>query len=151
MSEHAYDPGLKAVEAALARLSPAAAAVDRDRLMFRAGQASRPPHLWAWRGATAALLLLSASLTAVLLLRPHEVRYVEKPPPPPTPDVAPPSAPSGLAAASGLAEYHRLQERLLQHGLDGLPPPTPAPPTTTDDLDELFGPGPWSRPGRSGS
>jgi hypothetical protein len=157
MSEHAYDPELKAVEAALARLTPASPAVDRDRLMFRAGQAARPPRQWLWPTATAALALVSLGLTLLLAQRPavvfqERLVYVVVPPPP---SLDPPTAASTTDATTSeaLAAYHRLQEQVLQHGLDGIPEPPPSPPSRLGDLEKLLGVPPvgWPRSLRSGT
>jgi hypothetical protein len=83
-------PGLKSFEAALAALSPRADRLDRQRLMFLAGQASasaggaRPPSPrggWAWPVALAAMTTLAGSLLVMLLARPEKqiVRFVEVP------------------------------------------------------------------------
>ena len=67
---------LKALEAALAALVPRSDRLDRDRLMFLAGQAtgsqpraavSRP---WAWPAAFSAMTALAASLLLMLVTRP---------------------------------------------------------------------------------
>lgn len=77
---------LKALEAVLASLAPRTDRLDRDRLMFLAGQASvhkaatagradvlalapQAPR-WAWPAAFSAMTALAASLFVALLLRP---------------------------------------------------------------------------------
>src|SRR4051794_1911455 len=70
MSEEAYDPEIAAIEARLASLVPASGRIDRDRLMFRAGQMSVPRRGWAWPAATAAMTLVAAALGGALVLRP---------------------------------------------------------------------------------
>src|SRR5262245_5081507 len=62
-------PGeLKALEAALGGLKPAAGAIERDRLMYLAGRASlergRGLARFGWPLASAALLLFSVTLLA---------------------------------------------------------------------------------------
>src|SRR5438128_4151956 len=69
MSEETHHPELTPFEQTLAALQPLPGAFDRDRLMFEAGQVSVPRRGWAWPGATAALLLLSAALGGALLLQ----------------------------------------------------------------------------------
>src|SRR4051794_9441757 len=90
---------LKQFESLLRGCSPAAIRIDRDRLMYSAGQASvtgdvatRPTGTlpletcvnyksFAWPLATAALLLLSLTLGAASLFRTTEVRVVYVPQP----------------------------------------------------------------------
>ena len=68
---------LRAFEAALGNLRPSATALDRDRLLFLAGQASvhstgnfAGPVTWLWPAATASMTGIAALLLAALLLRP---------------------------------------------------------------------------------
>jgi hypothetical protein len=131
------DIDLKAIEADLARLRPAPAAVDRDRLMFRAGQASRSPSQNVWRGVTVAFAVLSASLIGVLLLRGPRVeeRVVYVPAPLTTVEVRP--MPSVNASSQAFAEYHRLQERLISQGLEALPR-YEAEPSRPLNIENLF-------------
>ena len=70
MSRHQPEKDVKELEAALVALVPAAPAIDRDRLMFRAGQASARSQPRLWQVSTAALALLSAGLIATLVLGP---------------------------------------------------------------------------------
>jgi hypothetical protein len=126
---------LKAVEAALAALRPAPAALDRDALLYRAGRAAAP-RVRRWQLATAFSSAVAAGLAAVLLLRPgpppvEHIVYVTAPRPeaPPTPSdagrsFAAPADPDPWPSTP----YTRLEDRLLQSGLDGLPEPPPPPP-----------------------
>jgi hypothetical protein len=72
---------LSELEAALAALAPRAERLNRDRLMFLAGQASVEPKIsqaaqpqlpsrWAWPVAFAAMSGIAASLLAALAIRP---------------------------------------------------------------------------------
>lgn len=71
---------LAAFEAALASLAPRADRLNRDRLMFRAGQANvvappiashaAGPPRWAWPTAFAAMTTVAASLLVALVTRP---------------------------------------------------------------------------------
>jgi hypothetical protein len=84
---------------------------------------------------------------------------IEKPvfvylsPPTPAPDVSASTPAIDATTSQALADYRRLQEQVLLHGLDGLPQEPPVPATHTDDLDKMFGvPGLiWPRPPRSGT
>jgi hypothetical protein len=63
---------LKALEAVLASLVPRTGGLDRDRLMFLAGQASvraASRFRWAWPASTAAMTAVAAGLLAMLALR----------------------------------------------------------------------------------
>jgi hypothetical protein len=86
MSEPTHDPNLTAVERALAGLAPSAGALNRDALMFAAGQRSARRG-WAWPGAAIGCAVAAAVLGAILLLRPppepvERVVYVAVPIPP---------------------------------------------------------------------
>jgi hypothetical protein len=86
-NRHETPPELKAFEAALASLVPRADRLDRDRLMFLAGQQSpnncsettdggsalrlsHPTSRWAWPGAFAAMTTVAAVLAILLAIRP---------------------------------------------------------------------------------
>ena len=74
-------PELQAIEAQWSRLRPRADRIDRDRLMFLAGQASvagrvdqsRPARLatWFWPASCAGMTAVAAALFAMLVLRPE--------------------------------------------------------------------------------
>ncbi len=133
MSEDVRDEGLGAFEASLRGLTPLPPRLDRDRLLFRAGQASVSPRgrLWPW--ATAAATALAASLGGILLLRPApqptvRVVYVrQEAPQPPSIAVAPPAAEQPAEAGTlPTADdvrlgYGRLQQEVLRWGVDALP------------------------------
>jgi hypothetical protein len=138
MSAQPHHAEIAALESALAALTPLPGRLDRDRLMFRAGQASRPARGWLWPAATAALALLAAGLGAALARRPAE-RVVHVPVPQQAPPVAAapeqpapagpePPAPSTEAWSPPRTANLQLQEQLLRWGLDGLPGLPPAPP-----------------------
>jgi hypothetical protein len=153
MSGPTPDPEIKAVEAALAGLTPVPGSINRDVLMFRAGQASRHGRAWLWPAVTTVLAATAAGLGAALVLRPEPAPHVQivyvripgpaAPPaavekthepetenPPPASEEPLPPAPSTL----------QLQRHLLQWGLDGLPvspadPEPAAPPIRNRWLD----------------
>jgi hypothetical protein len=154
MSEPIQDPALTALETALAALVPLGGDSLRDRMLFRAGQASmrRRP---VWPCATAALALLSATLGAMLLLRPAprtvERVYVQVPVPVPAPAVpaavaAPPRVePSPAESVAGDVappddSYLQLRRQVVENGADALPPATAwsAPPRPVS-LESLLG------------
>jgi hypothetical protein len=119
---------LSAVDAALRQLQPAAIGLDRDRLMYLAGQASaatasgKRRYRNSWALSTAALLLLSLTLAGILVARgPSQlVIYVES------------SNPNDLAAVTwldhldgssdgGNANYLKLRDLVVARGVDALP------------------------------
>lgn len=148
MSEQNLNPELTALTDALLHLKPRPAALDRDLLMFRAGQASAPRG-WKWPLAAAASALLALGFGIALLMRPQPpvvertivvkepVRAPETAPPTPTPP-APDTATlvSHESEPPPLSDYQRLEEHLLRWGFDGLPLAPYAPPAkeTRDSL-----------------
>jgi hypothetical protein len=58
---------LKALERRLAAWQPSSGALDRDRMLYEAGRAAAraDSHIQAWRLATAALLIVTAGLSAL--------------------------------------------------------------------------------------
>ena len=84
-------PELKAVEAELAALLPRDDRLDRERLIFRAGQASvtRPAARgafarsgWAWPASLAGMTAVAATLLAMLVARPElpeRIQFVRVP------------------------------------------------------------------------
>ncbi len=130
------DPELKAIEAALGSLVPARSRIDRDLVMFRAGQAAvRPSRLGrqAWRLIAASLALIALCEGILLAHRPRpqivkEMVVVREPAPAPVvpaveqsvPEV-PVSLPIERSLSLGQTAYERLAAQVLRYGLDGLP------------------------------
>jgi hypothetical protein len=152
------EPLINEIEAGLGSLVPSRSRIDRDRVMFRAGQASGRPSSngRAWM-AIAASLALVASAEGVLLARRPSTEVVERvivvreptssPILPPVERVAA-SAPSqaGRFLGMGPTAHDRLAEQILRYGLDGLPrsvsvswgDPEPRPVSSRQQLlDEL--------------
>jgi hypothetical protein len=86
-AESPLRPELQAIEAEWARLRPRTDRLDRDRLMYLAGQASvaeakeksqqgRSPG-WFWPTSSLGMTAIAAALLAMLLLRP-EPQFVER-------------------------------------------------------------------------
>jgi hypothetical protein len=140
MPEEALNPELSAVANALAGLVPAPAQLDRDRLLYRAGQASVAGRDWIWPGATAALALLVIGLGLVDTLRPEPQRVtptlfvrMEAPPTPESPVVeAPPPAERSTRqvavadARPGPLSYLRMEQLAESWGGEALPRPSRA-------------------------
>jgi hypothetical protein len=144
MSEEPLNESLKAVEAALAGLRVKPTSVDRDRMMFLAGQASlrhdsplarakRKGRMtraagWFWPLATAVSLLLAATLGGILLHRagPTVVdRVVYVPVDRPEKPAAGHDAPLAVSAQSPesplRSDYLVLRQWILTRGVDALP------------------------------
>ncbi|MDR3639667.1 MAG: hypothetical protein P4L84_38055 [Isosphaeraceae bacterium] len=137
----APDPELSALENALGALAPAKSRIDRDRVMFLAGQAAaRPPILGrrAWMAIAASLGIVALGEAGLLALH-TAPKTLEKivvvrepaivPPSPqinvPRPESLPADSADG-ATSLGRTAYERLAGQVLRYGLDGLPA-SPAP------------------------
>ena len=108
--EEDLSPDLKAIEAELASLTPRTGLLDRERLIFLAGQQSvaaddaGPANRrggWGWPAAFAAMTAVAAMLLVMLLSRPEapgNVPFVEVPPGQAVddPDAPPPESPESL-------------------------------------------------------
>jgi hypothetical protein len=122
------DPRLTEVEAALKSLAPAPNRVDRDLVMYRAGQASARTASQgrrAWMATAAGLALLATVEAALLACRPgptvvERVVLVHEPAPAAAPrsDIAATTEP--LVGMEPTA-YQRLTWQVSRYGLDGLP------------------------------
>jgi hypothetical protein len=138
MSLDDHDPGLAGLEAALAALAPKPGRIDRDVLLFRAGQVSVRRHGWTWPCGTAVLGLIALSLGSMLAFRPAsapEVRVVYitvKEPATPSPHEPPGAPPGPLVVAQeepftppgtrlSPMSYLDLERQVVRWGLDGVP------------------------------
>jgi hypothetical protein len=137
-----HEEELSDLEKLLAALPPRPAALNRDHLLFRAGQASMR-RSWAWPLAAVVMSVAAGCLATVVVFRPRSepvIRVVQMPVQVPTPVVAkeaapqefPPSAPqmSLHEAPPSTLSYWRLQQQALRFGVEGLPGPATddAPP-----------------------
>ena len=127
------DPELAAVAAALQSLKPAQSRLDRDLVMFRAGQASmrgasRRP--WGLRLVAAGLAFAALGEGLLLARRPapevvERVVAIREPAPPavvePRPEPATEPATPDPDLALGRTDHERLTLQVLRYGLDGLP------------------------------
>jgi hypothetical protein len=150
---------------ALAKLRPAPAAMDTNRLLFEAGRVARDRDVAFWRRVTLAqfvALFTFGCLAVIHLARldaldrqagpPQVVERVVYLPPPAGPEVAPPPRPAperhpadypppAVFAQHGpdadaLAEYLRVRQEVLTAGLGLLPDPGPRPAAPVS-ADEL--------------
>ncbi len=160
-----HDPELAGLEAALGALAPMPGRINRDALLFRAGQASVPGRGWAWPAAATTLGLVALVLAVVVALRltpaPVErVIVVNVPrapspappadvPSPPLADAEPgPASPGEIGAGQSPMNYLQLQQQVLRWGLDGVPalPKTPPPAALPVTRDQLLGTTPKPAP-----
>jgi hypothetical protein len=129
-----HDPTLAGLEAALATLAPMPGQINRDALLFRAGQASVPRRGWVWPSAAAALGIVAMTLGAMLALRPAAPPveriyvYVKEPAAPTlaaTETAPPPSeselSPGTIARHEPPMNYLQLQKQVMRWGVDGIP------------------------------
>lgn len=140
------DAALERFAAQVAALTPSAQ-LDRDRLMYLAGQASAgASRRWVWPAAFVGMTAVAASLLIMLALGPQP-RVVERIVRVPTPvlppnaaDVQPNAVPSDavptgaeqpafahrLPPSSPPAVYLDLRDRVLAMGVESLPPSAPS-------------------------
>jgi hypothetical protein len=138
----ATPPELTALENALSDLLPRPATVDRDAVLFRAGQAA-VPRRWFWPCATAAASAAAVVLGVLLAIRPapaviERTIYVQVPAPeraergpgtvvPGSPTQEPGSPHAETPAPVDYSPKRRLEEHLFRWGFDGLRDPGPDP------------------------
>jgi hypothetical protein len=138
MSPETHDSELAALAQALVALAPAAGRLDRDQLLFRAGQASLRRQIWLWPSVAAvlALLLGTVGLLEVLHPVPQQVQCtiyqrVEPPASPteslvaklPAPQDTEPSVSQEVERAADPLSYLRMRRLVVAWGVDALPNP----------------------------
>jgi len=145
------DPKLAALEKSLAAMVPVPGRIERDQLLFRAGQASVRTRVWLWPTSTALLTVVAAALAVTLALRPAPVpveRIVYVPVPQPSTAV-PAAKPDEVASTSSpqpifsftdsdnlwanSAEYLQQRNQAIRWGVDALPPA----PSTASSMQAL--------------
>jgi hypothetical protein len=154
MSESTTDPKLAALEKSLASLAPAPGRIDRDQLLFRAGQASMRGRAWFWPSATALVALVAVGLGMALAVRPESrvverVVYVfaESPAPRPSSNPVSPStfsespiSPAGAVAWGGSSAYIHDRDQAIRWGVEALPlSPAMASATPTSFVEKMLG------------
>jgi hypothetical protein len=135
--ENQLTPDERELEAQLAGLRPAQPAMERDELMFRAGQATAARRLHRWQGATSlmGLALLGVWLCQPVPLTPPQPLLGTIPDPqkteePPVPTVAPAAQPwlrQDPESPSPIRQYLALRSRVIMEGVDALPVPLADP------------------------
>jgi hypothetical protein len=140
MSEKPVKNDLAAVEAALGALRPVPSGVDRDRLMYLAGEAAASRSLsrrrrwadWLWPCATAASVLLAVTFATMWFARGEpRIVYVERPARA-REDSSPPAAPRTEAVRRPKrwrTDYLQLRRLVMSRGVDALPE-TPSGPAS---------------------
>src|SRR2546425_975523 len=98
MSAAPHDPELRGFEEALQRLTPCVPSLDRDGLMFRAGQAAAPKSMGRWHALAAVGVLTSLVLGTLFVFRPpssnvERIVYVKVPIPVSVPTPEPTTSP----------------------------------------------------------
>jgi hypothetical protein len=134
---------LKSIEAALRGLSPASGRLDRDRLMYLAGQASAVAsearqsatrvasyRRYGWPLATATSLLLAMTLGGMLIFSPRageRIVYVDRPNTGGSIAVtqfpASPVEVSSSTSQPNQSDYIQLRNLVLARGIDAMPMP----------------------------
>ena len=111
------------LQAALGRLEPAEVSIDRDRTMFLAGQASVRPSRWLWPSvaATLAVMLVVLLINGSIFTQAQRVVYVEVEQPK---LIMPTVGWQGDYRQHKRANYLKLRDAVLEHGLAALPMPT---------------------------
>lgn len=146
MPEFPIDPDLAALSDALGGLSPAAPALNRDRLLYDAGRRAARPRL-AWPVATGLFAVLAVGLGIRPMTMPLppprvEIVYVEREAKPdryPATDVA--GSPPIALTRSPAAGYLRLRDDVVRFGPDSLPfvHGTAPQPRLPRSVEKLFG------------
>jgi len=168
MSEPTSDPKLVALEKSLAALVPAPGRIDRDQLLYRAGQASVRPRPWLWPTTTGLFAIVATILGTALAVqsRPAPVErivYVSVPQPAAQTKTEPMSsgAPTAIVSRSnssgldsedswpGSIGYLKERNLVVRWGADALPPPVVAPTVPSLTVENLLGL-PEKKPDQSG-
>jgi hypothetical protein len=139
MSEEMTPPELAALAAALGSLSPAPAAVDRDRLMYEAGRESMRNTRRIWPALAAAGFLLATALGTLLAVRPptEKIVHVQVERPQEGPRPAPAVAPQDHDSRDAPSTYWKLHVFVMERDVDELPPPPPVPLPPRPSADDL--------------
>lgn len=146
MSEEPLNESLAAVQSALAGLALKPSGLDRDRVMYLAGQAaaSRSRSRWRWTLATAASWLLTFTVAGLWLLGQPEQQAT-------TPAIASnlPVVTVSPSAAPLRSDYLALRQLLLTQGVEALPSPQVIPASPEKPLRPRDAYGGWSDGSRS--
>ncbi len=151
MSNEALDPELNRLEAGLQALTPRAPAINRDRLLFLAGQASASRRAVGWRAWAIGSSLAAAGLGLALCFRPspERVEVVRWLPGPAEQFSSSSEQPGPIASSAVLVAPHfdgrnepygqlQLRKLAFDYGVDALPQSSAAESNTENQpsMDE---------------
>ena len=158
MSESTSDPKLAALEKSLTALVPVPGRIDRDQLLFRAGQASVRTRPWLWPTSTALLAVVATVLGTALVMRPapapvDRIVYVPVPQPagmssaPTSSAVVSTTSPGALSSIgdagnlwASSTEYLQQRNQAIRWGVEALPPtPSMASTMQTPSVESMLG------------
>jgi hypothetical protein len=165
--DETFDRDLSAFARALAASTPHPGRLDRDALLFAAGQAARARRERFWQFSTAVLAFFSVTSGTALVLRPAPVLepvrvvYLQAPQAPtPQPQLTVPNVPfpslSEAPRDADATEGMRLRERVLRDGVAALPDPAlvwnvpPQQPFSERDVPEFSALRQFSSPSDTG-
>ena len=128
-NENGLTPAERELEAVLGGLQPVAVAIERDRLMYRAGQSSAHRRNLAWPILSIALaMMLGVSLlhqpeSQMQTVEVEKLVYIKEPasPVPLMVHVATPVRQPDPYQLQAQASYVKLRDKVLTEGLDVLP------------------------------
>lgn len=141
MSPETHDHELNAWAQNLSGLAPSAGRLDRDQLLFRAGQVSVGKRSRPWQAIAAVMTLLAGAVGLAHLLPPEPqgvqcIIYQRVEPPtsaadliavqPSTPHHGVPSPADETVRQAERMSYSRLQRVVFMEGVDALPKPPAA-------------------------
>lgn len=145
MSNDRQNEDVGDIEAALGSLTPAPSGIDRDTLMFRAGQASTRHTGRGLPVAAVLMALTTAVLGGALLMRPaprvtERVVYVqlERPQTAQVGRVTPEEMDRLAERGRAWAEYVELRRRVSAEGPDALPTAEPAESSAPLGLQDIL-------------
>ncbi len=138
-------PMEKELEAALGGLTPSAAAMGRDGVMFAAGQASmrRRHHLWRGFSGVLAILLLASTIWRPAPAEPEQHVITIAYETPVAIQTPPPIEPVGRHGAEAFRRYVRTRQAILNRGIEAIPVTPPSRngldgTLSRKDLEELL-------------
>ena len=143
-NDNGLTPLEQELEAALGGLAPTQAGLNRDQVMYRAGQASIRRRNRLWQGVSSGLVIL---LFVSIVLRPAPTTIELRP------ETVAHHTPSALTKTEtridedrgqAFRQYVRTRRAVLERGVEVLPASKPArssisePPLTREDLSDLL-------------
>jgi hypothetical protein len=157
MAQQDHDPDLNRLGRELRGLTPRPCPINRDAVMFRAGQAS-VPRSWLWPVLTALSIGLAVTFAAALFIQPAQAPVpnyptIVRPLPGAMPsqpsmlgsqDVSVPQSDDAVASEGDdrptpHGGYLGAENNILRWGLDGIPmPPTTAAPRPAEKPEMLM-------------